>query len=464
MVALAMSRCQTHQMEQLRIAVLEAQVAELQARLSENSKNSGRPPSSDGPGARTGGARSSGKRQKKSGRKRGGQKGHPGHSRTLLPPEAVSAIVNLFPSTCENCHGALPKIADPKPVRHQVIELPEPKVEVTEYRVHAVTCACGHRTRAPVDDVPASSFGPRLSAVAAMLTGVYHLSRRTTRIVLREVLGVEMSLGALSEVEHRVSGALNEPVEEAWKKVQASKIKHTDGTTWLEAGVTMQLWTIAAACATVFKILTEATANTLRPLFGARRGILISDRAAALYFWAMEARQICWAHLLRKFVSFSQRDGPTATHGQLLLDYTALVFEYWTAYKDGRISRTKLVRLMRPVRRDFEAELEMAAGLGIKGLSGSCADILYHRKALWTFIDEVGVEPTNNEAERELRAFVLWRKKSFGAQSKRGHQFAERIMTVAHTARRQGRSILAFLTEACRAQVEHRPAPSLFAA
>jgi transposase len=60
-----------------------------------------------------------------------------------------------------------------------------------------------------------------------------------------------------------------------------------------------------------------------------------------------------------------------------------------------------------------------------------------------------GVEPTNSHAQRELRAFVMWRKRSFGSQSERGCRFAERIMTVTHTLRKQKRHVLAYLTEAC---------------
>jgi hypothetical protein len=48
----------------------------------------------------------------------------------------------------------------------------------------------------------------------------------------------------------------------------------------------------------VFKILADNSKKTLEPLYGALRGILVSDRAKALNFWAMERRQICWAHLL----------------------------------------------------------------------------------------------------------------------------------------------------------------------
>ncbi|MCA2980179.1 MAG: transposase [Myxococcaceae bacterium] len=53
-------------------------------------------------------------------------------------------------------------------------------------------------------------------------------------------------------------------------------------------------------------------------------------------------------------------------------------------------------------------------------VSGSCADIVAHRAALWTFVDREGVEPISNHAEGELRAFVLWRKRSFGTQRQRG--------------------------------------------
>lgn len=438
---------------------LKAIVESLQAKLAENSRNSGRPPSSDGPGARKG-KRAKPKRKAK---KRGAQKGHPGHHRELLPVEEVDHIVDLYPSTCANCDAELPKIKDEKPQRHQVTELPEPKPEVTEFRCHAVACTCGQSTRASLRGFGDSAFGPRLSAIIAMLTGVYHLSRRATQRVAKEILGVSLSLGAISDIERRAADALESPVDEAWEKVRSAKVKHTDGTTWLQAGTTMQLWTIAAACATVFRILTEATANALRPLFGNRIGTLVSDRASALYFWAMDARQICWAHLIRRFIGFSERDGPTGEYGQRLLEYAGLVFDYWHAYMEGHLSRTKLADRLRPIRRDFEAELEKAARLEIKGLSGSCQDILHHRKALWTFVEEDGVGPTNNEAERELRAFVLWRKKSFGAQSKRGHVFAERIMTVAHTARKQNRSVLRFLTEAFRARTERRSPPSLFA-
>jgi transposase len=300
-------------------------------------------------------------------------------------------------------------------------------------------------------------------SVVAMLTGVYHLSRRKTVQLLFELLGLRISLGSVSNIEKRVSEAVEPAVDEAWVAAMRAKVKHTDGTSWLQAGVMLALWTIATSMVTVFKIVSNNRKETLRKLFISLRGVLVSDRAKALSFWAIEQRQVCWAHLLRKYISFSERDGPAGDIGQELLDYAGLVFAYWADFKDGKLSRERLRAWMVPVRTQFEALLERAADAGIDRLSGSCADMLEHRPALWTFVDVEGVEPTNNHAERELRAFVLWRKRSFGTQSTRGNLFAERVMTVAHTARKQNKSVLAFLSACCEAHASGESTPSLFA-
>jgi transposase len=119
---------------------------------------------------------------------------------------------------------------------------------------------------------------------------------------------------------------------------------------------------------------------------------------------------------------------------------------------------------MKPVRVQFEACLRRAAAAKIKRVSGSCANIIKHQAALWAFVDRDDVEPTNNHAERELRQFVLWRKRSFGTQSERGNIFAERVMTISHTARKQQKHVLSFLTECCVAQQSGLASPLLFAA
>jgi transposase len=446
------------------VTALTQKVAELTERLGQNSRNSHLPPSSDPPGTA---GKGGGGRRSKSDRPRGGQRGHRGTRRELVAADKVNDIVDLYPAECESCWTALPEQPDPHAKRYQWIEVPPLQPHIKETRRHEVACpCCGHKTRAPYDEheIPASPFGPRLMSLVALLTGVYHVSRRSTAKLLSDLVGVPISLGAVSAVEARVSDAVAPAVAEAWKRVEGAPVKHTDGTTWLKAGVVLALWTIASTAATVFKIVADGSRATLAPLYGALRGILVSDRAAALAFWAMERRQICWAHLLRKFVSFSERAGPAGEIGRQLLEYTGLLFDYWHDYKVGKLDRATFLAWMAPVRAQVEAVLERAAASGIDRLAGSCANILKHRAALWTFVDTDGIEPTNNHAERELRAFVLWRKRCFGTQSERGNRFAERLMTVAHTARKQRKDVLAFLTGCCQAQLDGTRAPSLFAA
>jgi transposase len=382
-----------------------------------------------------------------------------------VPPEQVTDTKPLFPSECENCWGELPKVPSTAPQLFQTIELPPLKAHVTQWERHCVACpCCKHKTWASIAAIPSTPFGPRLSAVIGLITGVYHLSRRSAVSLLSDVLGIDISLGAVSAVEERVSDAVKPAVDEAWAKLDDAPVKHTDGTSWFQAGVMCSLWTIATAAATVFKILANGQGVTLAPLFGKKLGVLVSDRATALKFWAMDKRQICWAHLLRKAISFSERDGPAGAIGRELLDLIGILFGYWQQLRSGELSREKFRELMAPVRRQVETVLERGRTSKLTHVSGSCEDILEHRAALWTFVEQDGVEPTNNHAERELRAFVLWRKRSFGTQSERGNRFAERLMTVAHTARKQNKNVLEFLTACCEAARANAKPPSLFAA
>lgn len=447
------------------IAELKEQVATLLAKLDQNSSNSNRPPSSDGPGAASRGVRPS-KKRKGAKRKRGGQKGRRGTHRQLLPPDRVHEFVDHFPEACERCASPLPRKLDADARRYQLVDLGDGALHVTEHRRHGVTCGCGHTTLAAYDREAMSSspFGPGLITGVAMLTGVYHLSRREARRLLRDFFRLPVSVGAISKMEERASKALVAAVEEAERDVEEAPVKHADATSWLLAGVTLSLWTLCTELTTLYRIFKDGRRKTIRVMFGKLVGILVSDRASVFGFWKMALRQICWAHLLRRFVSFAQRDGPVGALGRELLDCAALVFEYWHGFKHGLLTREELEVWMRPVQRQFEATLRRAVAANVKELSGSCADILAHREALWTFVIHDGVGPTNNLAERDLRRLVLWRRRSFGSRSERGLRFVERIMTVSQTLGKRGKWVFQFVRETVAAHLEGRPQPSLLAA
>jgi transposase len=98
------------------VHALQEQVGTLQAQLHQTSRNSSRPPSTDPPQPRR-------PRRPRSKRRRGAQPGHPGHTRPLLPVDEVNEVVVLKPAQCPQCHEPFAG-DDPKPWRHQVIEIP----------------------------------------------------------------------------------------------------------------------------------------------------------------------------------------------------------------------------------------------------------------------------------------------------------------------------------------------------
>ena len=435
---------------------LRTENEDLRKRLGQNSSNSSKPPSSDSPGDR---AARGGKPP--TGKKRGGQPGHKGSERRLLTP--TKPPIGCFPKRCRRCREGLPRRPDPDPIRHQTVDVPPISPEVTEWWLHRVTCdGCGEITSAPLPPgVPRGMCGPGLMALIALLTGDYNLSRRRAVSLLGDVLGIEISLGALSEAEEEVSEAVAVPVEEAREHVADEPIKHSDATGWRQAGQPRTLWTIASTFVTVFFITKDGSMAGLRGLFANVKGILVSDRGRQFGFWAMDQRQICWAHLIRRFTDFAERSGPAGQLGRNLLLCAQTIIHSWHRVRDGTMSRREFARVATSLGAAIERHLENGVRLGLRGVSGSCADILAHRQAMWTFVHLPGVEPTNNHGERELRAFVLWRKACFGSQSDRGCRFAARIMTVTHTLRKQKRHVLSYLTQACLAALRGQPAPSL---
>jgi transposase len=218
---------------------------------------------------------------------------------------------------------------------------------------------------------------------------------------------------------------------------------------------------MSTALVTVFAITTEATREAARKLLDRMKGILVSDRATIYLFWAMDRRQICWAHLLRRFVALAERGGQGSQIARELREVTELMFHHWHRVRDGTMTRRAFGDWMVNVRERIEWLLERGALLGVRGFSGVCKDILKHREALFVFVDHRGVEPTNNRAEQDLRPFVQWRKTSYGSQSDRGERYAERIMTVTSTLRKQQRPVFDYLHQACLASLTQRPAPSL---
>lgn len=384
----------------------------------------------------------------------------------MLPPERVVAVHELKPEICRCCGGSLSG-EDEHPHRHQVIDVPKVLAMATEYRLHALRCdRCALTTQAELPlGVPATMLGPRLTAMVAVMSGAFRMSKRMIEEMLADFFGVEIALGTVSNTEQRMSDALAAPFDEAAQAVRNDPVVHADETGWRERTKKAWLWVAATTTVAVFLIRRSRGGDVARELLGEDfKGTLVSDRWSGYRWVAVAQRQLCWAHLKRHFKAFEDYGKKAHRIGKDLQRATRKLFHELNRARDGTIQFSTLRNNARPVQARIEALLAKGAACPSKKVAGMCREILELRPALWTFLWRPCVEPTNNHGERVLRHAVVWRKSSLGTDSEAGSRFVERVLTVVQTLRLQNRNVLDYMTTACEASLRGDRAPSLLVA
>jgi transposase len=440
-----------------RIADLEAQLRDLQARLQLNSTNSSKPPSSDPIGW---------KRKPPApptGRKRGGQPGHPKAHRPLVPPERLHSSTDCRPSSCRRCDHPLVG-DDPNPLIHQVADLPKIEPIVDQFRLHRLTCpGCGATTCGTLPEgVPTGHFSPYTQAVLATLAGAYRLSKRQIQQLAGDLFGLSISTGMISKLERQSAQALEAPYHELATAVHQAEVVHADETSWREQRRKVWLWATVTALFTVFTIARNRTAKVAQAVLGTQAGpIAVTDRLGSYDWIAAASRQICWSHLRRDFQAMIDRGDAAEPIGKKLLRLSDRLFRWWHRLEAETVDwggfRTAMARL----RREVKTALEDGVRCECARTRGTCAEILRVEESLWTFARVLGVPPTNNAAERAERHAVIWRRISGGTDSTQGSRFVERMLTVVATCRQQGRNVLDYLSSCFQADRKGHAIPSL---
>lgn len=222
---------------------------------------------------------------------------------------------------------------------------------------------------------------------------------------------------------------------------------------------------MTTAFVTLFRVARSRGSDVAQEMLGAGfAGFLGTDRWSAYTFVDPARRQLCWSHLERDFQGFVDRADKGAPLGESLLRQSGRMFRYWHRVRDGTLSRAAFQHRMKPVRSRIVSLLREASVCPAQKTAGMAKQILKLQAALFTFVDNEGVEPTNNVSERKVRQGVMWRKTSFGTQCSNGSRFVERILTTDATLRQQERSVLEFLTAAYQARLDRAPPPSLLPA
>jgi transposase len=438
------------------LQALGARIAELEARSKRNSRNSSRPPSSDSP------YQDRPSRGKPSGREPGGQPGHEGKTRPTVPPEDVSEFVVHGVDDCPACGGS--DLEQTATVAHQVTEIPPVAPIVVEHQVAHVRCRdCGEESVGTLPaDVARSQFGPRVHAFAAQLSGGFRLTHREVGRVFEEMFGLHIGGGTLTAMQRRVTDALEFPYREAQRALREGPAAYIDETGWRVGRRKATLWTAFFGRLVVFLVDSLRDRGASRRLFAGKfHGVRIVDRYVVHDHVKDELRQICAAHVWRDFEGFATGAAGGRMFGRRGKAIVLRLFRAWWRFRDGKIDRAGLRAACAKLERRLCELLDEAMTGKHARVRGFAKKLRKQAACLFTFAKVEGIEPTNNWAERMLRAAVLWRKGSFGSHSKQGARFVSRFMTAARSLRMQGRDVIDFVMQALEAHALGRAPPSL---
>ena len=412
---------------------LRVELEALQAKLNQNSTNSHKPPSSDNP---------FNLRPKKS------KKGEPRKRRNGVRQQCLrpTEVTEIQPRPCKcGCSDLI----DSEPYYiHQHIEMPEPSLYVEHIVLYRGRCfQCGRMVKALVPPEKRTGFGPRLSAIIAEICGVHGDSRRAVQDFLLSVFGLPISQGGIQHVVDRVSYAITPHYAAIAEIARSAPVAHIDETSWRLKAKLVWLWVMASSRAALFMIHPRRSKAAFEELIQGWSGILVADGYGVYRQW-LGQRQVCLAHLIREAEGLAERKDETlAKCGGWARDELRRLCHMAKAPPTVGEWRAFIARFTRLI--TIYGDRKDPAGRLVRRLE-------LEMEHLWLFLQEAGVGPTNNHAERMLRFAVLWRKRSLGTASEHGDKWVERILSLRQTCRIQGRRTFPVLVDAIAAAFQSR--------
>lgn len=443
-----------------RLSDVEARLEKLENQQKKNSRNSSKPPSSDGFGKRTKSLR------QKSDRPSGGQKGHPGS--TLEWSEAADAVVTHSVNECGQCGTSLLSLDAIDYDLRQVHELPPLRLQVIEHQAEVKCCPeCKATSRGtfPVDVNSRVQYGSGLRGLMVYLMNAQLLPSDRTREVLSEVFGCEISEGTLYNARAQCFEQLA-PVEQHIKeRIEAAAVIHCDET---GLRVNRKLWWLHVAST------SELTYYFVHPKRGREainemdvlpnfKGISVHDGWAS-YFKYLCSHALCNAHHLRELRFVSERYKQSWADGMMTL-LTTIKAQVDSAKADGHkiLCDQQLIGfklLYQALLTDgFEANVPppvLADAPKKRGRTKQSPPknlldrLKRHEAAVLTFMQDFRVPFDNNQAERDVRMMKLKQKISGCFRSADGARQFCRIRGYISTLRKQGLTVLDALTSTFR--------------
>jgi transposase len=427
------------------VQALTERVRDLEIRLSKDSHNSHKPPSSDEPTFRRGRRKSL---RQRSGKKPGGQPGHTG--RTRLQVDAPDEVHPHAPDSCARCGDDLQGV-DPCAVqRRQVFDLPELHLHVKEHRVQSKHCpGCGHTTQAafpPGVDEPVQ-YGPGVLALGLYLQAYQLLPYGRAAGLIGDLFGQAPSQGTLARALEQAHARL-EPVEQQIHAgLRRSPSVHFDETGLRIAGSRQWVHSASTPTLTLYRAHPKRGREAIDAMgvLPGYEGVSIHD-AYTSYLSYPGRHALCNAHLLRDLVAVEEETQAAwaAAMRDLLLEIKAA-----TTVKASPAAQLEEAQLQGYRARYDELLREGQAAHPSSpptGRSGRRKQSPAHNLVLrlqkyasevLAFMYDPAVPFDNNLSERDLRMVKTQQKISGGFRSPGGADVFCRIRSYISTVRKQ---------------------------
>jgi transposase-like protein len=442
------------------IASLVAKVEELEARLKKTSKNSDKPPSSDGP--RKGTVKNS---RVKTGKQSGGQPGHKGATKGLHPQP--DTIVNLVPQTDCVCGGTVMQ-TDAFTVRQRT-DLAPLKVITAEYRAIEGVCAkCGkvHKAEFPEGVTSTVSYGESIQSILTYLNIYQLLPLKRATELMEDLLGIKVSQGTIVNTNNQAYESLAEP-----EKLQKEEIIQSDVAQFDESGMRVcgtNYWLHSASTKT-------CTVYTIHPKRGKaamdEMGILPQFRGTAVHdhwksYYSYEcAHAECNQHILRTLAYLFENLGQNWAGEMACLLLRAKRHVDLTKLFDPQAASLAQddIKIYEGIYRAILAAEESHkanAPVDARRLLNRLAE--YEQESL-LFMHDFDVPFTNNLAERDIRMPKAKQKISGGFRSEEGAKAFARVRAFVSTTKKRGKSVFDGLTAVFKGEAtkflypEHEP-------